>query len=176
MSSQDVSNLINAVLVVATLVVVAFAWLTVREAKKATAEERNTVAELKNLVQAATDTAASSASTMTAARETADISKAALDAAERYQQLGQLRLINGLVDAIRKEVWDAIASDTWVPGPDWQAEAQDQLMRAIIGSNPALPKCRALATTRGAAEVESATVEAYRELGDVFRSLGVEGG
>jgi cytoskeletal protein RodZ len=57
LEGDHLSNLLNVVLVIATGVVVWFAWRTVTEAKRATDEERKTVTELKQLVLAAQETA-----------------------------------------------------------------------------------------------------------------------
>jgi len=124
MSSQDISNLINAVLVAATFAIVVIAGRTVREAKR-------TTAELKTLVQTAKDTAASSATTMQAARDTAEISQAALDAAERYRQLEQLRAVHRLILEILQEARHTLAIEkanprTYAVDPRWRCIQQNQ--------------------------------------------------
>ena len=178
MSSQGFSNLINIVLVVATFAVVVFAWRTVREAKKTTAEERKTVAQLQALVQTAKETAASSASTMQAAKETARISRATLDAAQRYRQREQLHRIQLLVDDIRRVANSNAVTEHRDPmaPPNWQSPKQFELGRALVGAGHDLPKCRALANAHGVTEVTSAVAYANNELDDVFQDLDTEDG
>jgi hypothetical protein len=74
MSANDLSALFNVILVVATIMVVFFAYQTVMEAKRTTDEQRPMVAQLQKLVQTAQYTASTSASTMEAAKATASSS------------------------------------------------------------------------------------------------------
>jgi membrane protein implicated in regulation of membrane protease activity len=52
MHGDDLPNLLSAVSAALTVVVVVFAWRTVREAKRTTAEEKRTVGELTKLLAA----------------------------------------------------------------------------------------------------------------------------
>jgi hypothetical protein len=104
LEGDHLTNLLNVVLVIATGVVVWFAWRTVTEAKRATNEERKTVTELKKLVPAAQataeqqkaaaghldqlaatakDTAASSANAVEAAKQTVELAIEAAKAADQ---------------------------------------------------------------------------------------------
>src|SRR5260221_14334313 len=74
---------INVVLVVATLVVICFAWQTVTESRKATKTASDTVTRLGDLLTVAHGTAEPSEAAAEAARQTVETARAAHQADER---------------------------------------------------------------------------------------------
>jgi hypothetical protein len=127
---------INVVLVAATLAVIWFASLAVRESRKATSAAEKTVTKAGEIVDAVRDL---------------------LAAAERDRRLRQLRAIGGLVEDI---FWQAMTQ-----GPVWagRCKEQNELAHALVGVEPPLPKCSAVVGAGEAGPVSAAAREAREE-------------
>jgi len=158
MHGDDLPNILSVASIALTAVVVWFAWQTVREARRATAEEQNAVAELESLVAAA--------------QQTADIAATAQAADWRHRQLEQLRAIGRLVVVIRTRAEEELAKRPYEPKA-WRCMEQSQLESELVGVVPPLPKCRALVGENQASQVKSAADQANAEVRGAFHDLGV---
>lgn len=165
MPGNDLPNLLSAITVALTLAVILFAWQTVREARRSTAEQQKAVAKLEAIGEA---------------QESAVRELAAIHAADRrHRQLEQLRAIGRVVIVIRTAAEKELAGQASagrLAGVDrhpWRCMEQSQLASELVGIDPPLPNCRALVGENQAAQVKRAADRANDELEVVFRSLGV---
>jgi hypothetical protein len=180
MPGNDVPDLLSAISIALTLVVIFFAWRTVREAQKATTEQKQAVDELKKLVDTARQTTDHAATSAEAAERTVELAAAAQEADRKHRQLEQLRAIGRLVIVIRTKAEDQLATAAkamqLTQFKAWRCMEQAQLESELVGVAPPLPKCRALVGANQAAEVKGAADQANAELRQVFLDLGVPGG
>lgn len=192
MPGNDLPNLFSVISIALTLVVILYAGRTVREAKKATAEEEKAVtalaaivlaqqaavSELNRLVIEAAKTSTYARESADAARQTVEIAAAAREADRRYRQLEQLRAIGRLAIVIRTEAERELArrvndGQAITGGAPWRCMEQSQLESELVGADPPLPACSRLVGANQAAEVKADADQANAELRGVFRSLGV---
>jgi hypothetical protein len=157
---SDLPNWLSGVTVVVTLVVVWYARQTVREARRATAEEKKTVAKLEELLGVVGDLTASSRDTLKAAERTAELTAEARDAAQRNSQVALLRQLLRTVEEIQSASAHKAAAHLQDQGPiaewdeEWRCPQQHDLAAALKGAaGTELSACRSLAAARGAINV-----------------------
>ncbi len=166
---------INVVLVVATLVVICFAWQTVTESRKATKTASDTVTRLGDLLTVAHGTAEPSEAAAEAARQTVETARAAHQADERDRLVRQLRDIGQLVESAG---YKAAAEEDSRQGPvrrDWLCVDQQYIAVAIAWVDVELPQCDALAGARTAFAVKTYAANARSEITAELRKLHVAG-
>jgi hypothetical protein len=179
-SGNYLPNILGILTVLATLVVIWFAWQTVKEARKATTEERNAVGELQALVTKVGDLSRSTAQLVEATRRTAELTAEARDNDQGRSRVGQLREMLALVDQIESELDRVNLDEFKATGAiaehsdrQWwqQFELKGMVEKGVDGIE--LPACRRLAAARGAATVTIAATDASIELQKALRGLGV---
>jgi hypothetical protein len=166
---NDVPDLLSVISVALKLVVIVFAWRTVREAKKTTAEETKAVEKLRELVDAATQSIAHAATSAEAAQRTLDIAAGAQEAYRRHRQLELSRVIARLVEDIPSAAQQVLFYVNVVEPSrrNWRCPEQPLLKAALVALDPDLPKCRSLVGANGAGVMKMAADAASIELDQV---------
>jgi hypothetical protein len=163
MHGDDLPDILSVASIALTLVVVLYARATVREARKATDEERNTVTELKALIGVVSDLAASAAGTLQAAQRTAV-------QGARAHEVEQLRAMLNLTEQLEKASYER----NWKRSEDLQ-----KTLAAVRGDFPRSLPCTSAAVASSAAnfsELNDAAVKAITEIQGELRRLGVPPG
>jgi hypothetical protein len=171
MPGDDLPNLLSAVSIALTLVVIFFARRTVTEAKQATAEEKNTVRELTKLLTAVGELTASSERSVKAGEQTLEFAVKTWDTERRHSHASKLRHVLKIVDEIHGK--GARTFEPADPGNSWRCDEQDYLeaeLTRLDGTD--LPRCRVLARSRGVDNVVIAASEAKVELERTLLALG----
>jgi hypothetical protein len=170
MHGDDLPDLLGLVSIALTLVVIWYARGTIIEARKATTEEKNTVAELQSLLTAVGDLTATSRDTLKEARRTAELASQAQDRDQSAQLVAQLRQILRLT----KEIEVAASQDPTGVEASWRCVEQLYLAAALDHySSVELSECRKLVDIRGMAAVKAAAEAASFEVDSALRSRGV---
>lgn len=182
MHGDDLPNVLSAVSIALTVVVIFFAWRTVAEAKRTTAEERKTVGELTKLLDAVGQLRTSSEVALKAAERTMELAAEARDAEQRNSQVALLRQLLKIVEEIQLAssgqsamLFNAGSRDPSSWDSSWKCPQQHDLEAALkgVGVGTDLPMCRILTVSRGADKVSIAATQAGVELQDALRALGV---
>jgi hypothetical protein len=182
MHGDDLPNLLSAVSAALTVVVIVFAWRTVVEAKRATAEEKKTVSELTKLLEAVGALRTASETALKAAERTVELAAQARDAERWNSHVALLRQLLRIVEQIQGESGQQISAmltvghrdpDDW--DPQWKCPQQHDLAAALkrVAEGTELPMCRILTVTARADKVSFASTQAGVELQDALRALGV---
>jgi hypothetical protein len=182
MHGDGLPNVLSAVSIALTMVVIFFAWRTVAEAKRATAEERKTVGELTKLLDAVCQLRASSEVALKAAERTVELAAEARNAEQRNSQVALLRQLLKIVEEIQSAAGQESTKlvragfgdlSSW--DSSWKCPQQHDLEAALKGVSGGtdLPMCRILTAPRGADKVGFAATAAGVELQDTLRAFGV---
>lgn len=174
MHGDDLPDSLSAISIALTLVVIWFAWRTVREARKATEEEQKTVAELGNLLVVTAEIQSHARYTLEYARQTAELAGAAGKRDERRQDIEVLRAMQAIAGRIQHIVQDHMEATpgTWRDDTSWSCYQQTELAQLLTRITLELPATRALAHATGAAPVMAGCGRAYLEIQDVLTGLG----
>ena len=112
--------------------------------------------------------AAAALFTVWLARDTVKIAKAAREADERDRRLRQLRSIGQLVEGVRSNAMSHASWDDY-----WRCAEHEQLAQALIGVDPPMPACGALADMSTARESANGAEAAREEVQAALRGAGL---